>query len=141
MTELELCRLTDGTARRRRTATPAAGGSPASRAGQTENSTTTAVRCTGRIAEKWFVGSLRIGLLFKRRISRSLGKCSKHHFQVFDVPVPFCLNKLYRTDCPIDCRAEEDDQVCGSDGNIYRNQCELEKITCGYAKTTSCDLI
>ena len=55
------------------------------------------------------------------------------YLQVFDVPVPFCLNKLYRTDCPIDCRAEEDDHVCGSDGNIYRNQCELEKITCGYA--------
>jgi hypothetical protein len=52
-------------------------------------------------------------------------------FQVFDVPVPFCLNKLYRTECPIDCGAEEDDLVCGSDGNIYKNTCEMEKITCG----------
>ena len=50
------------------------------------------------------------------------------------------MNKLYRTDCPIDCRAEEDDHVCGSDGNIYRNQCELEKITCG-CELTSCRLL
>ena len=72
MTELELCRLTGVTARLLRTATPAVGGSPDSRADRTENSTTTAVRCTGRIAGKWCVGSLRIGLLFKRRISRAL---------------------------------------------------------------------
>ena len=65
-------------------------------------------------------------------------KLRRNSSKVFDVPVPFCLNKLYRTDCPIDCRAEEDDHVCGSDGNIYRNQCELEKITCGCELMTSC---
>ena len=55
--------------------------------------------------------------------------CGKH---VFDVPVPFCLNKLYRTDCPLDCSSEKEDPVCGSDGNIYKNTCEMKKITCGW---------
>ena len=54
---------------------------------------------------------------------------------MFDVPVPFCLNKLYRTDCPVDCSDEDDHFVCGSDGNIYRNTCEMEKMTCGYDET------
>ena len=45
--------------------------------------------------------------------------------------MPFCLNKLYRTDCPLDCSDKPDDPVCGSDENVYRNECELKKMTCG----------
>jgi hypothetical protein len=53
---------------------------------------------------------------------------------VYDVPVPFCLNRLYRTDCPLDCdnEVEDEEEVCASDGNIYRSLCEMKKLTCGY---------
>lgn len=55
--------------------------------------------------------------------------CGRH---IYEMPVPFCLNKMYKTNCPVDCSDEKVDPVCGSDGNIYRNECELKKLTCGY---------
>ena len=75
--------------------------------------------------------------------------CGKH---VYEVPAPFCLNKLYRTKCPVDCRKAKQKpvinsltpnrslysflrQVCGSDGQLYASSCELQKMTCGFPLT------
>ena len=63
--------------------------------------------------------------------------CRRH---IFEVPVPYCLNRLYRTDCPKDCSDEDTNQVCGSDGNIYRNECEMKKITCGWELSNKINL-
>lgn len=58
--------------------------------------------------------------------------CGKH---VYEVPVPFCLNQLYRTACPTDCANEDLEPVCGSDGNVYPNLCQMKKLTCGFPLT------
>ena len=59
--------------------------------------------------------------------------CGRH---VYEVPAPFCLNKLYRTKCPMDCSQEvKTKPVCGSDGQLYASKCEMEKMTCGFPLT------
>lgn len=48
------------------------------------------------------------GKLYNNGCQMQRKNCGRH---VYDVPVPFCLNKLYRTDCPLDCSQEEDGKV------------------------------
>ena len=59
--------------------------------------------------------------------------CGKH---VYEVPAPFCLNKLYRTKCPTNCDKQNRGAkpVCGSDGNTYRSECQLRQYSCRIQK-------
>lgn len=58
---------------------------------------------------------------------------SKH---VFEVPMSYCVS-LERTSggqtnaCPLDCKNEPEVPTCGSDGSIYRNECEMQMLNCG----------
>jgi len=72
------------------------------------------------------------GKLYNNGCQMHRKNCGKH---VYEVPVPFCLNRLYRTECPLDCSSKAFDPICGSDGNIYSNICEMKKLTCGFPLT------
>jgi len=74
------------------------------------------------------------GKLYNNVCQMMRKNCGKH---VYEVPAPFCLNKLYRTKCPQDCREENraGKPVCGSDGQLYASHCELEKLNCGFPLT------
>lgn len=59
---------------------------------------------------------------------------SKH---VFEVPMAFCQVSQERTsnsigfNCPEGCSGEKEKPTCGSDGHIYRSECELRLLNCG----------
>lgn len=33
--------------------------------------------------------------------------------------------------CPLKCVGESEKPTCGSDGNIYTNECEMKLLNCG----------
>lgn len=33
--------------------------------------------------------------------------------------------------CPLDCNSEPEVATCGSDGSVYRSECEMQMINCG----------
>jgi hypothetical protein len=41
-----------------------------------------------------------------------------------------CSTLTIADDCPESCPGE-DSPACGSDGNVYRNWCEMKRLTCG----------
>ncbi|CAG0913064.1 unnamed protein product [Notodromas monacha] len=42
-----------------------------------------------------------------------------------------CSNLTESDECPTEACPSEDSPVCGSDGNVYRNWCEMKRSTCG----------
>lgn len=59
--------------------------------------------------------------------------CGKH---VFEVPMAFCLsqerNRVGSANaCPVNCDKEKERLTCGSDGNVYRSECEMKMLNCG----------
>lgn len=64
--------------------------------------------------------------------------CGKH---VFEVPMAFCLsqerNRVGTANaCPVSCgdgkaTTDKDRPTCGSDGHVYRSECEMKMLNCG----------
>ncbi|KAF5283957.1 hypothetical protein FQR65_LT13649 [Abscondita terminalis] len=57
--------------------------------------------------------------------------CGKH---VFEVPMAFCSSQertSHSLSCPLGCANEIEKPTCGSDGNIYKNDCEIKMLNCG----------
>ncbi|KAJ8925409.1 hypothetical protein NQ315_009241 [Exocentrus adspersus] len=57
--------------------------------------------------------------------------CGKH---VFEVPMAYCVGQertSHSIGCPTSCLNEIEKPTCGSDGYIYRSECELKLLNCG----------
>ena len=70
--------------------------------------------------------------------SSSSSLCGKTHVTIYSrgtelAHVGACMKIAPDNSCPESCpdQQESDLPVCGSDGNVYRSQCELKKQTCG----------
>jgi len=72
------------------------------------------------------------GKLYNNGCQMKRKNCGK---QVYEVPASFCLNRLYHTKCPVNCKGVKQKPVCGSDGQLYASICELKKMTCGFPLT------
>ncbi|XP_015171859.1 PREDICTED: serine protease inhibitor dipetalogastin [Polistes dominula] len=76
------------------------------------------------------------GILYANTCKMRAKNCGKH---VFEVPMSFCVSRERTSGsqlnaCPLDCRHEPEVPTCGSDGNIYRNECEMQMLNCGQAR-------
>ncbi|GAB1867846.1 Serine protease inhibitor dipetalogastin [Camponotus japonicus] len=74
------------------------------------------------------------GILYSNTCKMRAKNCGKH---VFEVPMSFCVSRERTSGsnaCPLDCKNEPEVSVCGSDGNIYRNECEMQMLNCGHAR-------
>nr|CAI5842728.1 unnamed protein product [Callosobruchus analis] len=63
--------------------------------------------------------------------------CGKH---VFEVPMAYCASQertSHGSSCPIGCKNESEKPTCGSDGYIYRSECELKLLNCGSNRRVS----
>ncbi|XP_054274244.1 serine protease inhibitor dipetalogastin [Macrosteles quadrilineatus] len=72
------------------------------------------------------------GHIYSNACRMKAKNCGKH---VFEVPMAFCVSQE-RTPgaaaaCPTSCAGERERLTCGSDGNIYRSECELKMLNCG----------
>lgn len=76
------------------------------------------------------------GILYSNTCKMRAKNCGKH---VFEVPMSYCVS-LERTSgsqsnaCPLDCKSEPEVPTCGSDGSIYKNECEMQMLNCGQAR-------
>ncbi|XP_063217417.1 agrin [Bacillus rossius redtenbacheri] len=69
------------------------------------------------------------GKIYSNSCRMKSKNCGKH---VFEVPMAFCMtHERTASSCPISCEAQPERHTCGSDGSIYRNECELKMLNCG----------
>ncbi|XP_014241941.1 agrin [Cimex lectularius] len=72
------------------------------------------------------------GIVYSNSCRMKSKNCGKH---VFEVPMAYCLSQERTSGqkdeaCPTSC-PEEQGVVCGSDGNVYSSECEMNLLNCG----------
>ncbi|KAI8432980.1 hypothetical protein MSG28_013862 [Choristoneura fumiferana] len=71
------------------------------------------------------------GKLYANACRMKATNCGKH---VFEVPMAFCVSQERTSGgeaCATDCSGQKEKVVCGSDENVYRNECEMKMLNCG----------
>ncbi|XP_067000155.2 serine protease inhibitor dipetalogastin [Anabrus simplex] len=74
------------------------------------------------------------GKIYSNACRMKSKNCGKH---VFEVPMSFCVSHERNANsngCPMNCDGEPERATCGSDGNVYRNECELKMLNCGQSR-------
>ncbi|CAH1111256.1 unnamed protein product [Psylliodes chrysocephalus] len=74
------------------------------------------------------------GKLYANVCRMKAKNCGKH---VFEVPMAYCASQertSHGSSCPTGCKNEIEKPTCGSDGYIYRSECELKLLNCGNAR-------
>ncbi|XP_076061584.1 agrin-like [Oratosquilla oratoria] len=69
------------------------------------------------------------GKIYNSQCQMRVKNCGRH---VFETAMVHCRpQERLPGGCPLTCDGEKLSPVCGSDGNIYDNDCDLRKLTCG----------
>ncbi|XP_057656527.1 serine protease inhibitor dipetalogastin [Diorhabda carinulata] len=71
------------------------------------------------------------GKLYANVCRMKAKNCGKH---VFEVPMAYCVSQERTSQggsCPTSCKSEIEKPTCGSDGFVYRSECELKLLNCG----------
>ncbi|XP_049834281.1 serine protease inhibitor dipetalogastin [Schistocerca gregaria] len=74
------------------------------------------------------------GKIYSNSCRMKAKNCGKH---VFEVPMAFCVagdrlaSPSSAKDCPLSCQGQPLKPTCGSDGAVYRSDCELRMLNCG----------
>nr|CAD7204337.1 unnamed protein product [Timema douglasi] len=71
------------------------------------------------------------GQIYSNSCRMKSKNCGKH---VFEVPMSFCVTQERSGSgnvCPLSCDGQPERPTCGSDGNVYRHECELKMLNCG----------
>ncbi|XP_065573315.1 agrin-like [Artemia franciscana] len=70
------------------------------------------------------------GRIYQNSCQMKVKNCGK---LVYEVPMPNCVphERALANQCPLTCEGEQEISVCGSDGNVYASNCDLEMQNCG----------
>lgn len=69
------------------------------------------------------------GRIYQSKCQMKVKNCGRH---IFETPMVHCRpQQRTTTGCPITCKGQVLDPICASNGNIYDNKCDMNRLTCG----------